>query len=76
MLFDKWCQASKVDDLEKLGELLNEQKVTLIAQAAVLADEFVLTHKSVFSSMFQRETMTMKSGKKFRSPKSPHRINY
>ncbi|KAL0153953.1 hypothetical protein M9458_050710 [Cirrhinus mrigala] len=29
---------------------LNEQKVTSLANAAVLADEFVLTHKNVFSS--------------------------
>lgn len=28
---------------------LNEQKVTLLSNAAVLADEFVLTHRSVYS---------------------------
>lgn len=57
-----------------ISDYLNEQKVTLIAQAAVLADEFVLTHKSVFSSPFHRDTMPMNSGKMIRSPKSPRRI--
>ncbi|KAK2845089.1 hypothetical protein Q5P01_011748 [Channa striata] len=64
VLFDKWCQASKVKSLEDLRELvlleefknrvpdkiviyLNEQKVTSLAAAAVLADEFELTRKNV-----------------------------
>ncbi|GAA6104849.1 uncharacterized protein LOC125146164 [Tachysurus ichikawai] len=66
-LLDKWCNASKVDDLVSLRELilledfksclpervvvyLNEQKVSLLSHAAVLADEFVLTLKTAFSS--------------------------
>ncbi len=28
---------------------LNEQKVTILSHAAVLADEFVLTHKNIFA---------------------------
>lgn len=35
---------------EKLVVFLNEQKVTTLSKAAVLADEFVLTHKNVFVS--------------------------
>lgn len=33
---------------EKVVLYLNEQKVATLSQAAVLADEFVLTHKNVF----------------------------
>ncbi len=60
-LFEKWCNASKVTTFEQLKELilveefkncisekivyLNEQKVSSLADAAVFADEFVLTHK-------------------------------
>uniref|UniRef100_A0A3B1K8B9 Gypsy retrotransposon integrase-like protein 1 n=1 Tax=Astyanax mexicanus TaxID=7994 RepID=A0A3B1K8B9_ASTMX len=64
-LFDKWCAASKVDDYDKLRELilleefktclpesvvvyLNERHVKSVSEAAVLADEYVLTHRSVF----------------------------
>lgn len=64
-LFDKWCVANNVADLNSLRELvlleefknclpekvvvyLNEQKVNSLSQAAVLADEFILTHKNVF----------------------------
>lgn len=35
---------------EKVAMYLNDQKVTTLAQAAVCADEFVLTHKSSFHS--------------------------
>ncbi|KAL3968224.1 ATP-binding cassette, subfamily A (ABC1), member 1 [Sarotherodon galilaeus] len=35
---------------EKVVTYLNEQKVTTLAAAAVQADEFVLTHKGVFTS--------------------------
>ncbi|KAK0145445.1 Retrovirus-related Pol polyprotein from transposon 297 [Merluccius polli] len=34
---------------ERIVVYLNEQKETSVAKAAVLADEFILTHKSVFS---------------------------
>lgn len=62
VLFDKWCAASGVKghfELEfdfknafskKLVVFLNEQKVTTLSKAAVLADEFVLTHTNVFVS--------------------------
>lgn len=36
---------------ERIVLYLNEQKVTEISAAAVLADEFALTHKSVFNTM-------------------------
>uniref|UniRef100_A0A672HFT3 CCHC-type domain-containing protein n=1 Tax=Salarias fasciatus TaxID=181472 RepID=A0A672HFT3_SALFA len=65
ILFDKWCNACKVDDFDSVRELilleefkaclperivvyLNEQKVSTLSSASVLADEYVLTHKSVF----------------------------
>lgn len=35
---------------DRIVVYLNEQKVTTLSHAAVLADEFVLTHKNVFSS--------------------------
>ena len=35
---------------ERMVMFLNEQKVSSLSQAAVLADEFVLTHKNVFVS--------------------------
>ncbi|KAI2644884.1 Tethering factor for nuclear proteasome STS1 [Labeo rohita] len=35
---------------ERVVTYLNEQKVSSVSQAAVLADEFVLTHKNVFVS--------------------------
>lgn len=35
---------------EKVVMFLNEQKLSTLSGAAVLADEFVLTHKNVFSS--------------------------
>ncbi len=34
---------------EKIVVHLNEQKVTSLTEAAIFADEFVLTHKVVFS---------------------------
>lgn len=36
---------------ERVVTYLNEQKVVSSSQAAILADEFVLTHKNVFSSV-------------------------
>uniref|UniRef100_A0A8C5DT92 Gypsy retrotransposon integrase-like protein 1 n=1 Tax=Gouania willdenowi TaxID=441366 RepID=A0A8C5DT92_GOUWI len=70
-LFDKWCQACKINSLEEMRELilieefkkclperiviyLNEQKVSSVTKAAVLADEFILTHKSVFPMQSSR----------------------
>ncbi len=65
-LFEKRCVASKVTTFEQLKELIlmeefkncisekvvypNEQKVSSITEAAVFADEFVLTHKVAFQS--------------------------
>lgn len=60
-LFDCWCSACKANDLTAMQELIlleefkncfgtscdmNEQKVAILQQAAVLADEFALTHKT------------------------------
>ncbi len=66
-LFEKWCLSTKIATLEDLQELillegfknslpesivvhLNEQKVSKLS-AAILADEFVLTHKTIFSTV-------------------------
>ena len=37
---------------DRIVVYLNEQKVNSLSAAAVLADEYVLTHKSVLSSVF------------------------
>lgn len=88
VLFDKWCQASKVQTFDNLRELmlmeefknrlpekiviyLNEQKTTSLADAAVLADEFALTHKNVFSPLVRRDPVL--ADRKIRSPKSNRR---
>ncbi len=72
VLFDKWCQSSKIINFEQFRELvliedfknslpdkivvyLNEKKVSTLAEAAVSADEFVLTHKNVFVAPARRE---------------------
>lgn len=34
---------------ERIVTYLNEQKVTSLSQAGILADEYLLTHKSVFA---------------------------
>ncbi len=41
---------------EKIVVHLNERKVNTLAQAAVSADEFVLTHKNVFVASVRRES--------------------
>ncbi len=46
---------------ERVVTYLNEQKVTSLSQAAVLADEFVLTHKSVFISARSDKTLALPS---------------
>ncbi len=40
---------------DKLVVYLNEKKVSILAEAAVSADEFVLTHKTVFVAPARRE---------------------
>ncbi len=40
---------------------LNEQKVTTLSQAAVLADEFMLTHKNVFQSIGAEKSFVQRS---------------
>ncbi len=52
-LFDEWCAVNKISDFSALHELvlspkqivvyLNEQKVSTLKEAAVVADEFALT---------------------------------
>lgn len=44
---------------EKMVIFLNEQKVTTLSKAAVLADEFVLTHKNVFVSSSRPDRIPM-----------------
>lgn len=79
VLFDRWCSAQEVKNLEQLRDLilmeefknclpdkiatyLNEQKVTNVLDAAVLADEYVLTHRENFEkpsfSPLQRSPVT------------------
>nr|XP_033961533.1 uncharacterized protein LOC117463411 [Pseudochaenichthys georgianus] len=44
---------------ERMVIFLNEQKVTSLAKAAVLADEFMLTHKTVFSSPLRPDSASI-----------------
>nr|XP_033962443.1 uncharacterized protein LOC117464021 [Pseudochaenichthys georgianus] len=44
---------------ERMVIFLNEQKVTSLAKAAVLADEFMLTHKTVFSSPLRPDRVSI-----------------
>lgn len=70
VLFDKWCTSSRVTTFEQLREILlledfkscvsedivvYKQKVLSVLKAAVLAAEFVLTHKTVFTPAVYRE---------------------
>lgn len=57
--------------LEKIVIYLNEQKVTPLNAATVLADEFALTHKSVFSPHVRCDPVL--ADRKARSPKSYRR---
>ncbi|KAL0153020.1 hypothetical protein M9458_051619 [Cirrhinus mrigala] len=90
VLFDKWCQSSKTNNFEQLRVLiedfknslpdkivvyLNEKKVSTLAEAAVCADEFVLTHKNVFLTSGRREPFhfmnsdkNLKTSKLMKSP--------
>ena len=52
---------------ERIVVYLNEQKETSVTKAAVLADEFILTHKSVFSMPTARVSQVMPE----RRPRSP-----
>uniref|UniRef100_A0A8C6LSG2 CCHC-type domain-containing protein n=1 Tax=Nothobranchius furzeri TaxID=105023 RepID=A0A8C6LSG2_NOTFU len=67
---------------EKMVIFLNEQKVSSLSKAAVLADEFILTHKNTFSSFqpartvvprFVRPDLDHDSLKKQRDPQLPSR---
>ena len=68
---------------EKMVIFLNEQKVSTLSKAAVLADEFVLTHKNVFMSSYRPDRASMSrpmrpdSGhrpfEKAKTPQSPPR---
>lgn len=53
---------------ERIVVYLNEQKVTSVTKAAVLADEFILTHKSVFSMPVSRGSNLVPE-RKIKSPK-------
>ncbi len=53
---------------ERMVLYLNEQKVVTVPQAAVLADEFVLTHRNVFQSV-GTEKSYVKSPMKVQQPK-------
>lgn len=49
---------------------LNEQKVTSLSHAAVLADEFVLTHKNVFASVRPEKSQAVPLQSQVSRPKS------
>lgn len=51
---------------------LNEQKVESLANAAVLTDEFALTHKSVYSSLTRQDPIVSPGMGRARSPQVPH----
>ncbi|CAI5637598.1 unnamed protein product [Oreochromis niloticus] len=85
VLFDKWLAASKVNNFTQLKELillefktclpenivvyLNEQ-VELLSKAAVLADEFVLTHRAALSTARREYASPTQHAKSYRvSPK-------
>ncbi|KAK0141255.1 hypothetical protein N1851_021770 [Merluccius polli] len=56
---------------EKIVIYLSEQKVTCVTDAAVLADEYLLTHKSVFSPPVCHDLVPI--GRSPRSPKNSYR---
>lgn len=60
---------------ERLIMFFYEQKVTLVSKAAVLADEFVLTHKNVFSPTSRSDKTSKSCPARFESsrPSSPVR---
>ncbi len=55
---------------EKIVVHLNERKVNTLAQAAVSADEFVLTHKNVFVASVRRESSHFSAEKNLRTVKA------
>ena len=59
---------------DKIVIYLNEQKVITLTDAAVLADEFALTHISVFSSPVRREPVS--TDRRVRSPNSARRNTF
>lgn len=54
---------------ERMVLYLNEQKVTTLSQAAVLADEFVLTHKNVFQSTGAEKSFVPRSSVNVQPPR-------
>lgn len=59
--------------LEHIVVYLNEQKVPPLSEAAVLADEFALTHRSTFLTPGRQEMVTHAGNRKTRSPKNSQR---
>lgn len=71
--FDNLCELMLMEEFqnrlpEKIVIYLNEQKATSLADAAVLADEYALTHKRVFSPAVCCDPASY--DRKVRSPKS------
>lgn len=60
---------------ERIVTYLNEQKVTTLSQAATLADEYVLTHKSVFSVPRPDKTLSSFTAQNSARPKSSSPTN-
>ncbi|KAI2649596.1 Retrovirus-related Pol polyprotein [Labeo rohita] len=63
---------------ERVVVYLNEQKVTLLSHAAVLADKFVLTHKNVFAPARSEKTQSAppqsQAGRSKSSPSHAHKL--
>lgn len=60
---------------ERIVTYLNEKKVVSLAEAAVLADEFALTHKGTFFLPTRREFPVYPDNKTRWSPKVPRRVS-
>lgn len=55
---------------ERVVLYLNEQKASTLSQAAVLADDFVLTHKTVFSPRIEKSAVVKNSPSFDQSPRT------
>lgn len=71
--FEALCELMLLEDFknalpEKMLIFLNEQRVTTLSKATILADEFVLTHKNVFISSSRTDKITMFRPMKKRIP--------
>ena len=61
---------------ERIVVNLNEQRVNSVSSAAILADEFVLTHKSIFTSVSASPNAQRKNGQVRNYPPQPSQRPY